>query len=294
MKFMKNQRNNMRVVKGIPFDDNGEEVFLTLKHYKEPLLEVKKGYGYYGALLGTIDGTKVQCHICGKLFEGLNMHVTQSHKMTTHDYREKFQLAKKTALISESRRYKLKENTIKWLKSLTLEEKEEWRQNAIERFASWRKENERRPQPKQSLETYNKRGTCPTQLIEKIKEVAKKIGHTPTKREFIAETDSSRYVHLIYKVYGSWLKAIELANLKTTPHKAYGNRIYKDEVLLNSLEDYILENDQRPTQTDFYRNLLPARANYNRHFGGLDNAIAKLNLGKFTVESRKNKKYITV
>lgn len=44
-----------------------KDTMLTFNHYKEPLAEIPKieGYGYYGAVLGSLDGNGIQCHLCG-------------------------------------------------------------------------------------------------------------------------------------------------------------------------------------------------------------------------------------
>lgn len=244
--------------------------YLTLTHYKEPLLPVpkKEGYGFYGALLSTLDGEFVQCHICGKFFKSVGKHAEQKHKIKVRDYKVRFQLAFKTALISEKERERRKERTLKWLASLTEEEKRNFRTAGLKGY--WARG---KGQPKLQLETLNKRGTCPPQILEKIKEVRKKLKRVPTLKEFIWETGSQRYKHLIYKVFGSWNKALQLLNYPLNPPSTGGGRRnYTDEELLEYLNIYAQENHKIPTATDCNRGLLPSYCVYLRRFGSIEKA----------------------
>jgi len=264
---------------------------LTLRNYKEPLREVpkKEGFGYYGAILGTIDGQYIQCHICGKYFANSSAHIRQAHKTPVPTYREKFELARQTALVSEVERERLKNNQIKFIASLTPQQLAKYQKKAIEnrniRIAV---------QPKLSLESKNKRGTCPDQLLDKIKEVAEKIGRTPSKHEFIGETGTQRYIHLIYKVYGSWTNALKILGMSP---KQNGNKKnqkikrYSNDELLEYLNIFWQENNKIPTATDFKRGLLPTYEVYLRRFGSITRArqLAGVPESDF---SRKGKEYI--
>lgn len=68
---------------------------LIYKNYKEPLTKVVDGHGYYGTIAHTQCGGKIQCHICGFLYKDLSSHLRNTHKMTSKQYRERFQIAKK-------------------------------------------------------------------------------------------------------------------------------------------------------------------------------------------------------
>lgn len=248
---------------------------LTFQHYKEPLRAIPKGdgYGYYGAILMSKDMTKIQCHICGKLFKSLSFHLMNEHKTTAFEYKEKYGLARQTALISESLRWEYKQKTLEWLKGLTQEEKDAYR---AKRSQIIKAVNEKRThkQPTIRLETKNKRGTCPDQLLDKINKVAQKLGHTPSKHEFIGECGSQRYTHLIYTTFGSWSKAVELAGLSPHEPKKGGNTVgkYDQDTLLEYLRIFAQENNRVPTATDFRRGLLPSYETYISRFGGIEKA----------------------
>jgi len=244
---------------------------LTLKHYKEPLLAVKKkdGFGYYGAIsISLDDGEKMQCHVCGKLYDHVGMHAYLSHDLRADAYRERFKLSPTTSLISEPMRQKLKAQMIRRMANMSKKERVGFMAKARAGRAL-----RGRYQPKESLESKNKKGTCPDQLLAKIHECAKELGHTPSKKDFITYCDSQRYIHLIYKTFGSWSRALEMAKLQPKEWVQNGGpRHYSDEELLEYLVLFHQENQKIPTETDCRRGLIPDSHNYKRRFGGLPQA----------------------
>ncbi len=247
--------------------------FVTISHYKEPLLEIPegKGFGYYGCLLGTPDGEKVMCAICGGLFRNLAMHVYQTHDMRVREYREQFQLERQTALISETYRQEMKERTLAYMASLSPEGLAAMKENAKAAYKVWRAKNPN-SQFKERLEAKNKKGTCPDQLIAKIKEIAASLRHTPTLAEFITETGGQRFKHLIYATFGSWSNALKIAELTPEPKKVSKWKRYTDEQLLEYLSLYAREHNKIPTATDCKRGFLPYYEVYKRHFGSFPRA----------------------
>lgn len=239
--------------------------FLTLKHYKEPLRPVKKGYGYYGAIAMSKEDGRIQCHFCGELFDNLALHIYKIHDITATEYKLKFSLSRSSALVSERVRMDAKEKTLEWMRRLTPEQKEAHMRRARAGRREWRKFKER-------LEDKNKKGTCPDQLLDTIKKCAEKLGHTPSKNEFIAHYDSQRFVHLIYKTFGSWTKAIKMARLTASEKKAGKKKEYSNEELLDYLSIYHQENGNIPTESDARRGLIPDVGVYKRHFGSLPKA----------------------
>lgn len=249
---------------------------LTIRHYKEPLKRVSGGFGFYGALSSTLDGDKIQCHICGELYSELGAHVRQSHEMNVADYKEKFQLSRTTSLISEVVREERKQRTLLWLSKLTPHEKRELRRKADAGYRKWLAATVAERHARRftfRLEVKNKNGTCPDQLIAKIQEIGNKLGHTPSLSEFIHETGTQRYKHLIFKVFGSWLNALKVAKLQPKVLvQNGGRRNYDDEELLEYLRIYTQENRKIPTATDCRRGLIPSYEVYQRHFGSFPKA----------------------
>ncbi len=68
-------------------------------------------FGSLGVLLS--DGEKLQCHECGRWIKGLGMHVVKTHFMSAAEYKEKFQLRFRTALLGEASREKLSDSVKK-------------------------------------------------------------------------------------------------------------------------------------------------------------------------------------
>lgn len=64
-------------------------------------------HGKLGILAYDSIEDKVQCHICGHWFRGLNAHVRQAHRWSADDYREEFELNRKQGLICEGTKRKI-------------------------------------------------------------------------------------------------------------------------------------------------------------------------------------------
>ena len=257
----------------------GDEGYLTISHYKEPLRAVAKadGFGFYGALNISIDGEYIQCHICGELFSQLGVHARMKHKVPEREYRQRFMLSGKTALISEKMRAQMKQRTLDWQNGLTRQQRKDLKRRALEGIKLYRRNialgMKRISQPLGSLEQKNKRGTCPDQLLDKISRVAIELGRTPSLAEFIDITGTQRYKHLIFKVFGSWLKALEM--LKLQPHiksENGGMRKYSNEELLEYMACYAEGHRAIPTATDCKRKLLPSFEVYTTRFGSFEKA----------------------
>lgn len=73
----------------------------------EAKLKISELYGTMGVLAYDPIEDKVECHICGKWFRGLNTHIRQRHNYTTDDYREEFGLNRCQSLICEGTKQKL-------------------------------------------------------------------------------------------------------------------------------------------------------------------------------------------
>ena len=237
-----------------------EDTWLTFYNYKEPLTKVKDGHGFYGALLVSLDGEKVQCHICGKLFRSLGGHIWGKHRILARDYKETYGLAYTSSLVSELTRKRIQEQAGLWWKNLSAAEKK-WRTEQVVKNRSLRSDD----QPKLTLEDKNKRGTCANQLIDKIKEVKEAVGHTPSLKQFVAFTGTQRYKHLIFETFGSWNAALKIAKLQL--HKQ--NASYSKEELKEYLINFYEKNGRHATVSDANRGLIPSNKWYIRRFGTL-------------------------
>jgi len=261
-------------------DREYQEADLTLHNYKEPLTKVPDGFGYMGTITSTNDGNYIQCHICGRLYANMGGHLYAAHKMTAREYKDMFGLKYTSALISENERMRLKKKSLDWLKKLTDEEKEAYIAKHKEAYyEKGRAKRAKTGQPKEKLEQKNEKGSCPDQVLAKIRQVADEMGRTPSKAEFIAHLGSQRFVHLAYKLFGSWTLAVELAGL--TPKSKELSKDYKrydDGELLSSLRDFALQNGVEPTKSDFNRGVLPPYPLYVERFGSLPKAYIEAEL----------------
>jgi hypothetical protein len=242
-----------------------EDEWYTFSNYKQPLKKLRKedGYGFYGVLLITLDGERIQCHICGKNFQHLGTHVTSKHKIKAKEYKATFELSYRSALVSESMRQRLKEQGSQVYNSLSPNERKKFRENAKKG-----RENRGNFQPTERLESKNKKGTCPDQLLQKIQDVADDLGHVPSLKDFVKHCGTQRYKHLIFKTFGSWSRALEIMNLQQKQPQ-YG---YSKEALIQYLQDYQKHNKVPPSTSDCDRGLLPSFSAYKRQFGSMVNA----------------------
>jgi hypothetical protein len=243
---------------------------LVLVNYKEPLIPIEEGFGfgYVGAILTTLDGSKIQCHICGDVFSMLGPHILAAHGMNVVDYRDRFDLARTTKLISETRRQEMKERALAYFASLSESEILEIKQRAREGNLNRRTTEDWTWEIR--LETKNKRGTCPDQCLEKIRTIAEKLGRTPSLDEFIVECGTQRWMHAIRKTFGTWNNAVEKAGLTPKERKRdTRGKKYTDEELLEILAQYWRTEGIVPTETDVRRGLIPDSAIYCRRFGSL-------------------------
>lgn len=254
------------------------ETGLTLSNYKLPLRKVEDGFGYYGAILNTLDGELAQCHICGKMFKDIALHASQTHGVYSKEYKEKFGLSRTSSLLSEKERQRRKATFMKWYSSLSPSMKKAIRDKAREGYLKWYKKEGKKMQElrwKQRLEFKNKRGTCPDQLLEKIQEVRTTLGHQPSKREFINETGGQRYYHLIRTTFGSWDNALKMLGLERARNPGNTGKKFKhhsNEELLEYLKISYQETGKPPTISDSRRGLIPGYQVYVNRFGSMPKA----------------------
>lgn len=253
---------------------------LILGPYKEPLRKVKGGFGYMGAL--TFDtSSRVQCHICGELFDNLAGHALLAHKITKKQYKEKYGLAAETRLVSERFREEKKNQQLRYFARLSPEERVAKRKQAIKAMANANAIRRARIKAgtykygNNSLEQKNKRGICPDQLLDIIQKAHKHYGHTPSVAEF-TKLFTQRYNEPIYRTFGSWSRALKLAKLpKRVNSRGYNGIRYSEEELLEHLSVFYSTHHKIPSATDCNRGLLPPYGTYRNRFGSFSAARRK-------------------
>jgi hypothetical protein len=248
---------------------------LVLGPYKEPLRKVDEGFGYFGALTFSVD-SKIQCHVCGELFDNLSFHVPHAHKLTIVQYREKFGISKSSKLVSEAFRESRKAHMLRMIARMTPEDRAERKRKFLERASKANKERGPKTRGKSNLspEEVNVRGICPDQLLSLINSCNEKLGHVPSQAEFIDFYQTQRFMPPIRRTFGSWKKAVLAAGLQPIGYgnRSTGNRKYSDEELLDFLLRFYEENQIIPTRSDIGRGYLPHWGIYIKRFGSMPNA----------------------
>lgn len=235
-------------------------------NYKQPLQPVKNGYGYYGTLAHTKDGRAVQCHICGNTFEHLGAHVMGGHKMKALEYKETFGLSTQTGLLSKGLRLKYQQAFQRNIKA---------KRQMAETAKAWKRGDYPRPAPhgqKLSLEAQNKVGSCKLQVTAKIKRLARKLGYTPSPREYRDEYNGTRAGYSsVIRHFGTWEDAMIACELR--PRNEQIAEQYKPQSLKKSLKDFYTKHGRVPTSADFRNdeNLFNETL-YRKVFGTLNDA----------------------
>jgi hypothetical protein len=61
-----------------------------------------------GALVADEDGARVQCHLCGRFYAGLSLHVRNTHGLSGDEYRERYGLARGQSLYAPAYQAKMR------------------------------------------------------------------------------------------------------------------------------------------------------------------------------------------
>ncbi len=240
--------------------------FVTFYDYKEPFTKFKEGFGYIGVLLHDTESGKIQCHFCGEWLTALPAHLHYKHDIKSRAYKEKVGLLHTTALISEKTRESMinKDHT-NALRALTFAREK----NARNRTKINRKYSTT------SAEFKNKNGTCPEQLLQRIRDKAKELGRTPTNVEV-------KGVKTILATYGTWNNATKLAGLKVRKmgvnvnHAQVGEgERHTDEYYLEMIRTFYATHGRLPGWSDVKRKMFPSTSMFARRFGSWPNAIKK-------------------
>lgn len=237
--------------------------------YKEPLTKVKGGYGYLGVLCTNKTETHLQCHECGLFFRHLGAHVQRGHGIKADQYREKYQLRKTTGLVPRATHEAMKRR-VENADSLTKLKRITGLRKGAAKLEQMKREGYRKRQP-YSLENKNKNGTCPAQLLDKIKLLAKDLGYTPSQLEF-GKAYKTGHIEAVYRTYGSWTNAVRIAGLKP---KGQGRQpLYSQEILINIMRDYYDRYGRQPSYNDFVKTRgVPSHTNLYKYFGSYSKAI---------------------
>ena len=250
----------------------------VLDGYKLPIKKIPNGRGYYGVVIRSKDGEYVRSYCDGLFYKALNTdHAKKFGFENLKDYKKKFGISPTTPLCGVSRQKMMQERAMKWFNTYGASELAENRAKAIQ-------SNKDRKGEKVALEVRNKRGTCPDQLLDKIKQLAKKLGRTPTPHDFRLEYNK-KFFMLFYYYFGSWKKAVEMAGF--VPESIAHPHGYTAEELLARLRTFVEVKGYTPMWKDFGGDILPDCHCYYRKWRTLN--AARMNAGIPLVMSFKSK-----
>lgn len=234
----------------------------NLRPYKEPLLPVEGGFGFYGAIAQNKEKTHIQCHICGFFFPSVGAHANKIHGVDGKEYRETYQLSRTTSLASD---------TVQAVyRAATLNQAEATKEKRVALFKSMSREFRQQQQhgTKKSLERKNKEGRCPDQLIDKIVRLAEKIKRTPRKRDFIAEYGEG-FWHSVYDTYGGWNNAVRIAGMQPSNVGGAHRVTYDYETVVDLVREFYRVEGRVPRATDIGKGIIPSKQVIRRLFGGV-------------------------
>lgn len=266
-KHRENLRNYERKRNNTGENYNADEV--VFYNYKEPLKPYAEGFGYEGVIIFNKAKDKIQCHLCGKFYRALNNgHLGKIHGMTAGEYKKLLGLRQTAALVGEGTREKLihRLDTMpqSWFDAKMVFMKKAQRTNPPSKFGH-----------KLRLEHKNLRGTCPNQLLEKIKVLANKLKKAPTGEEFLKEYNG-KFMGSIRNTFGTYENAVRQAGL--IPMREIRAQKYNALNLLNYLKIFYKIHKRSPTDSDFRRGILPDFNVYSKKFGSINRAKLLANI----------------
>lgn len=249
---------------GLELDENIETVFKV----EPPLTPTKSNFGYQGVLLRDIKEDKIQCHICGKWFKGLNRHILAAHKITTKEYKKEYSLPPNFPLIARSTSSKKSNASINNKNGLA----------AIKKYSNMKKARQCRTNMKYyyTTEAYkNMHGLCDKQIESRYLIVADIVGNDPSKRD-LEKYDSPLLWAMIdkYKSLNNFREAFGFGrrNEKFTKR-------YTEDMKIAELRKFYNQSGRIPRVSDF-RIRIPSDKAILRHFGSWNRALEMAGFNK--------------
>ena len=255
------------------------------RNYKEPLTRVKNGHGYYGVICETDNGEWVQCHECGKLVKSLAQHA-KAHDMSSGEYRDKYKIGRTSSVTATKTRELLQEayknRNPELIKKATLA-MQKYRDDVAEGKRKY--VNGRKGIP---LDIKNKKGTCPDQLLDRLRVIAAVEGRHPSYR-FMAKKHGG-LLRSILTTFGSFREAVVMAGLQEKYE--YDTRRYSREELIRYLQIFYKTHGRTVMVSDFATGELPDYSTYLRTFGGISQARAAAQLPNLIRQQNGNFKEV--
>lgn len=215
--------------------------FVRLYNYKEPFIKFKKGHGYEGVLLMDGSGKTVQCHLCGEWMPMIHPHhLRLVHKINAAKYKEVVGLRQSTALVSEEYRKKLINHQPPKRKAWEDFTKEE-QEAIVKKF--------RETMAKRVREQQNERGTCPDQLIKRLRDKQEQLGRPLMIKDVLP------WLSTLKTVFGSAREAFYRAGLE--PRDIHSPRnLDRYKAMLEDGVRFYKAHGRPPTVSDHRRGLM--------------------------------------
>lgn len=242
-----------------------EEV--NVANYKEPMQKVEGGHGYYGAITQTNDGLQIQCHICGYYFGRLSAHVQGRHQIKSRDYKIKYGLRITDGLLSPIERFRQQITYNKYARKSPEEIK------AMSRKAreAVKKKGYKAGGDQWTSQTRNEKGLCKDQTIAKIRKVAEMNGGVATSPIY---DEMFGGLDVVDHWFGSWLKGVEAAGVKTYFEGRVDARAEKREKIIEQFERFYEKENRTPQSADLTSGTfdLPTPKQVAYYFGTMNRA----------------------
>lgn len=234
--------------------------------YRQKAPFVASGHSVKGAMEYDSAAGRLKCHECGRWFRHVGSHAYQSHGILSDDYKRKHGLRLTSCLVAEDVREKLIASGLAQAHQV-IRAGMKTRLRTGQQLAACRGGRAR-------MEVRNENGTCHAQLLEKIQNLAREIGRTPTIDEAREAGISVASANLAFSC--GWAGVMKIAGLNV---RAPGVRIrfgkrYSPEALLAILREFYAEHRRNPCGSDVRRGIIPTYSTFAAYFGSIKKAYA--------------------
>lgn len=239
---------------------------VNVTNYKEPMIKVEDGFGYYGAITQTNDGLHIQCHICGYYVGRLGSHVANKHKIRPREYNEKYGLRLTEGLLSPAAKWAAQTVYNRRVRKSPAEHKAWGERMKAARAASAHKAGG----DQWSAQTRNEKGHCKDQTLAKLRRVAEMNGGVITQRAYIREYSNT---DVVLHWFGTWSEAVKAAGAQLHYDKLREKRSEDVVRILKGIQIFYEETGRTPQTADFdSSDHLPGQSRVTKLFGSLNTA----------------------
>jgi hypothetical protein len=236
--------------------------------YKQKAPFVPSGKSVFGALEYDEATDRVRCHECGKWFVSMSQHL-RTHSMTASEYKDKHGLRRAAGLCGmrlgvefRQRGSRTMDGRVSPLAILTPDQ----RRAAIAKRKTSRRHEKR-----------NEDGHCPAQALQDLRDLAERLGRTPTVKEIYAagmSADSLPWTFSVRRISD----VLSLAGL--APRTGTGFRMYSRDLLIEMLRDFYVKHGRVPNNHDRRMKMFPPHSILTYHFGSMQAAYEAAGLAK--------------